>query len=62
MGSFSELRYDPKIGRKEERANPPYISLFPWKLFEIYTCNWFCVIQQIKITFAAWVELMINFK
>ena len=26
------------------RANPPYMTLFPWKLFPIYT--WFCVILR----------------
>ena len=27
-----------------KRANPPYMTLFPWKLFSIY--SWFCVILR----------------
>ena len=27
-----------------KRSNPPYITLFPWKLFLIY--SWFCVILR----------------
>ena len=27
-----------------KRVNPPYMTLFPWKLFSIY--SWFCVILR----------------
>ena len=45
-----------------KRANPPYMTLFPWKLFSIY--SWFCVILVILRMPPSWSVRVVscNFK